>query len=347
MPASSRVDDRLIGVALLVTFVTCVVFRYLPMVDVPQHYAMVSILRHHGDPAYGFAQRYTFDFLGRPYATVYWLATALSYVMPLTAAMRIVIGLCTIAPFAGMWALLAATERPRAPLLLVMPFAFGSLWHWGFLNFLLGTGLFLGGLSLVVRVARDHRGSIGLFALAILLFFTHFHGLVMLCALTPVFAFAFGGRRSVVRASLPIVPAGILAVIFVAVTWRQASGSWAQMSPSLGERVSRFPEFLGAGLRDPWPDVLAAILGLSLLSAAFLAKKPNVAWLVALGLQVLLYFTLPLNTNTATPLKSDASRLNAAMCAIDRPSPRTETAAKTADGSSGRSGTTNSAMSSA
>ena len=49
----------------------CLAFRYLPMGDVPQHSAMVSIMLHHGDPAWGFAQRYTFDFLGRPYATVY------------------------------------------------------------------------------------------------------------------------------------------------------------------------------------------------------------------------------------------------------------------------------------
>ena len=83
-------------VALAGCAVLCLAFRYLPMVDVPQHYAMVSIMLHHGDPAWGFAQRYTFDFFGRPYATVYWLGAALGLVMPLGAAMRIVIAACTV-----------------------------------------------------------------------------------------------------------------------------------------------------------------------------------------------------------------------------------------------------------
>ena len=62
-------------------------------------------------------------------------------------------------------------------LLAATPFAFGSLWHWGFLNFLLGTGLFLGALALVVRASeKPSRGNaIALGAMSIVLFFTHFH----------------------------------------------------------------------------------------------------------------------------------------------------------------------------
>src|SRR5947209_5012345 len=112
------------------------------MVDLPQHYAMVSVFAHYRDPAYGFAERYTFDLFGRPYATVYLLGAGLAKLMPLAAAMRIVVAACTVAPVLGLRALLTATGRPRAWALLAIPFAFGSLWFWGFLNFLAGTGLF-------------------------------------------------------------------------------------------------------------------------------------------------------------------------------------------------------------
>lgn len=314
MYSSERVerrDDWVVFGALSAIFVACLAFRYLPMVDLPQHYAMVSILRHHGDPAWGFAQRYTFDFFGRPYATVYFLGWALSWVLPLAGAMRLVVAICTVAPFAGLWALLVATKRPRLPLLLVLPFAFGSIWHWGFLNFLLGTGLFLAGLAVVVVIARgeSRRAPFALLVLGPVLLLTHFHGLVMLLLLAPGFALGFapaeGRRRALARVVAPLVPAGLLASAFVLLTWRQAAGSWAQMSPSLTERAARFPEFLAAGVPEPFPEVFSALVVVALVAALVVGRdalpRPE-KWtlLAALALQVALYALLPLNTNTAT-----------------------------------------------
>ena len=218
------------GAALALCAGLCLTFRYLPMVDLPQHHAMVSILLHHGDPAWGFAQRYTFDFLGRPYATVYWLGAALGAVMPLRAAMHVVVAVCTIAPLAGEQALLVALRRPRVWLLPAIPFAFGSPWHWGFLNFLLGTGLFLVGLALVVRIAEkpSRVGSVCLGALALLLLFTHFHGLVMLLVFAPLFVWASSGqagRAAYVQSLAPLAPAALAAAAFVLVTWSRAEGA--------------------------------------------------------------------------------------------------------------------------
>lgn len=305
-----RTDDILVAVALAASAALCLAFRYLPMVDLPQHYAMVSILLHRTDPAWGFTQRYTTDFLHRPYATVYWLGEALAWVMPLGAAMRIVVAVCTVAPFAGAYALLVAAKRPRVWLLPAIPFAFGSLWHWGFLNFLLGTGMFLGGLALVVvaaeRPLRWASASLGVLGLA--LFCTHFHGLVMLLMFAPVLAWAWRGeetgRAAYVRTLAPLAPSAMAAVAFVLLTWAQAQGTWAQMNPGLGERLERFPEFLGAGLPDPWPEaglfVLAVFVagGVALGVNAPRPKRTVVALSIALAAQVAMYFVLPLSTNT-------------------------------------------------
>lgn len=308
----ARTDDVLVAAALAACAVLCVAFRYLPMVDLPQHDAMVSIILHRGDPAWGFAQRYTTDFLHRPYATVYWLGAALASVMPLGVAMRVVVALCTIAPFAGAQALLVATHRPRVWLLPAIPFAFGSLWHWGFLNFLLGTGLFLGGLALVVVVAArsSRRATIALGVLAFVLFLTHFHGLVMLLVFAPVFVWGWrgsdGGVAPYVRALAPLIPAALAAGLFVVVTWAQAKGDWPYMNPGLPDRLARFPEFLAAGLPDPWPlaellvflAVAAASIGLG--RAAWVRGRPRAALTVAFAGQAGMYLLLPLNTSTAT-----------------------------------------------
>jgi hypothetical protein len=304
-------DDVMAVTALAGCAALCLAFRYLPMVDVPQHYAMVSIMLHHGDPAWGFAQRYTFDFLGRPYATVYWLGAALGTVLPLGAAMRIVVAACTVAPLAGAQLLLVATRRSRVWLLPAIPFAFGSLWHWGFLNFLLGTGMFLGCLALVVRLAErpSRRGSAALAVLALLLLFTHFHGLAMLLVSSPALVWAYAGERGRapwLRSIAPLVPAAVAGAAFVALTWAKAEGSWAQVNPGVGERVGRFLEFLAWGLPDG-----AAMLSLGALAvlvvAAFVVggewPRPTrvaAALAVTLAAQVAMYLALPLNTNTAT-----------------------------------------------
>jgi hypothetical protein len=289
----------------------CLAFRYLPMADVPQHYAMVSILLHHGDPAWGFAQRYTFDFFGRPYATVYWLGVALGTKMPLGAAMRIVVAVCTVAPLAGAQLLLVATRRSRVWLLPAIPFAFGSLWHWGFLNFLLGIGMFLGCLALVVRLAerRSRRGSVALGVLALLLLFTHFHGLAMLLVSSPVLVWAYPGARGRapwVRSIAPLVPAGVAAAAFVALMWAKAEGHWARANPGVGERVDRFVEFLAWGLPDGAAATSLGLLAVLVVAAFVLGgawPRPTrvaAALGVTLAAQVAMYFALPLNTNTAT-----------------------------------------------
>lgn len=305
-------DDVLVAAALSAVALLCAVFRYLPMVDLPQHYAMASILRHHADPAYDFAHRYTFDFLGRPYATVYWLGAALAWLMPLGAAMHVVVIVCTLAPFVGAHAWLRVSARPRSWLLAVIPFAFGSLWHWGFLNFLLGTGLFLGGIAVVVRASQapSRRRAVALLVVSLLALFTHFHGLVMLLAFAPVVAWAHLGERvspsAMARVLAPLAPSAVAAAAFVLFTWSQAEGAWVQLNPGLRERLDRFPEFLGAGLRDPWPltllvaCALLAALGIVLGEPVPPPRRERMAFAFVFAAQIGMYLFLPLNTNTAT-----------------------------------------------
>jgi hypothetical protein len=74
----------------------------------------------------------------------------------------------------------------------------------------------------------------------------------------------------------------------------------------MGERFDRFPEFLGAGLRPPWPlvelgtFVVVGALGFVLGESVALPRRARFAFGAVLAGQIAMYFFLPLNTNTAT-----------------------------------------------
>src|ERR1019366_9148450 len=121
--------------------------------------------------------------------------------------------------------------------------------------------------------------SVALGALGVALFFTHFHGLVMLLTFAPLFAWGWShetGRAAYVRVLAPLAPSAIAAAAFVLLTWAQAEGKWARMSPGLGERVERFSEFLGAGLPVPWPDAgLFAFVAVSAVALSLGSNRPH------------------------------------------------------------------------
>jgi hypothetical protein len=146
--------------------------------------------------------------------------------------------------------------------------------------------------------------------LGVALLFTHFHGLVMLLLGAPVLAWAWRGEQTrlapYIRALAPLVPAAMGGAAFLLLTWAKAEGTWPYMNPGAAERVSRFPEFLAAGLTDPWPN--AGVAAFALLAAGGFAlggagprpRRALVALAVILAAQVAMYFVLPLNTSTAT-----------------------------------------------
>jgi len=64
----------------LLTALPCVVSRYLPMTDLPQHEAIVSIIRHFHDPAYGFDRYYDWALDRMLYVFPYALAVGLAFI---------------------------------------------------------------------------------------------------------------------------------------------------------------------------------------------------------------------------------------------------------------------------
>ncbi len=328
--ASQRAETWGFAAAAAAVVALCLTFRYLPMMDVPEHAAMTSIIALHDDPVRGFQERFTFDFLKRPYLTVYFAAAGLSWLTGVRVALRVAIALCTVAPLLGLWLLLREARRPRVWAIALAPLCFGNLWHWGFLNFLLGTGLMLAGLALAVRLAfwPTALRTLALAALAPVVLVTHFHAFALLVLLAPVAVLGYAHRRwrALLLAAAALLPSVAAFAALVVVTWGQAPAEAPALTAGPLERALRFPEFLAAGLPAPWAELCAGALALLAVLAFLLReRKGERAPLLVLGAlvaaQVALYFALPLNAPTATYLSPRQALLAALALPLLLPAP--------------------------
>lgn len=154
--------------------------KYLPMVDLPQHAAQVSIWQHLHDPHFGFAGRFEVH-RSTPYLATYALVRALAAVMPLRVALQLVLSLAVV----GLPLSLLVFFRRRSVSawwsLLGFPLAFGYSFRWGFLPFVVGLPLAFLYLAQAGQHARapSPRRALGLGAFSLLLFSVH--GLLGVC----------------------------------------------------------------------------------------------------------------------------------------------------------------------
>jgi hypothetical protein len=220
-------DDRLrIAIALLASAMMAAplwVGRFLPLLDLPQHLAITTVLLHHDDPAWQLAPYFEPQ---RGELTPYWahyLALEwLGRVMPVDVAARVFLTLYVFAlPWSAM-ALARALGRAPALGLLVIPLALNANLYYGFIAYCWSVVALLWALALLARqldAPRAARG-IGLGLLAGALFFTHVQSFAFLLLGAAVMAvFEQGGalrqRDSGSRAAVALVP-----------MWRRALRAW-------------------------------------------------------------------------------------------------------------------------
>ena len=168
-----------IGVALLASAMMAAplwVGRFLPLLDLPQHLAITTVLLHHDDPAWQLAAYFEPQ---RGELTPYWahyLALEwLGRVMPVDVAARVFLTLYVFAlPWAAM-ALARALGRSPALGLFAIPLALNANLYYGFIAYCWSVVAMLWALALLARQldAPRARRAAGLGLLAAALFFTH------------------------------------------------------------------------------------------------------------------------------------------------------------------------------
>jgi hypothetical protein len=150
--------------------------RFLPLLDLPQHLAITTILLHSDDPAWQLAAYFEPQ---RGELTPYWVhylaLELLGRAMPVDVAARV---LLTLYVFALPWAAMAmarALGRPPALGLLATPLALNANLYYGFIAYCWSVVALLWALALLARQLDAPRAALGagLGLLAAALFFTH------------------------------------------------------------------------------------------------------------------------------------------------------------------------------
>ena len=135
--------------------------RFLPLLDLPQHLAITTVLLHHDDPAWQLAA-YFEPQRGEltPYWAHYLALEGLGRVMPVDAAARVFLSLYVFAlPWAAM-ALARALGRPPALGLLAVPLALNANLYYGFIAYCWSVVLLLWALALLARqLDAPRRGA--------------------------------------------------------------------------------------------------------------------------------------------------------------------------------------------
>lgn len=201
-------------VATLASALVYWIAPYPPMVDLPQHAGQIALLKSllAGDNLW--ARDFQINVL-TPYWGGYGLGLALASIMPIVAAVKLMLSLSVLG-FAGL-GVLARRRLGGDPRLdwLLLPGLFGFAAHWGFLTFLVAAPLVFAWLILLVAFPVDSlTRALLVLAGGVAIFFSH--GLLF------VFAVAVGGLttlasvRTLRTASIGLAPFGLLAALALA-----------------------------------------------------------------------------------------------------------------------------------
>jgi hypothetical protein len=255
--------------------------RYLPMTDLPQHAAQISIWKHLSDPAYGFAGQFELNWF-TPYLLGYALARAFAAFLPVATAVKAVVTLAVVATPLAMDRLLARTGADRSLALLGIPLAFGFSFYWGFLNFIVAIPIGIAFVASCHGYARRPtlRRAIVLALFAIGLYFAHVLVLAVAGAAGAlvIAAAAPGPRAAALRVAPLLAPAPFVAL------WAfrtQASESLVR-TPDLwaigAGRVLELPATLLGYAGDREAGAMAALLAVAVVVIGIRPRRSLLAW---------------------------------------------------------------------
>ncbi len=154
----------------------------VPMVDLPQHLHLISVLHRLDDATTLYP-----EFLARrpqltPYLGYYYAVSLLNWLLPLELANRVFLTAYVAGLPLSLAFLLRSLKRPAWPSLLAVPFAYGDSFGWGFVNYCAALPLGFLTCGLFVRAIEDaprrRRWAYGLAAslVAVLLFHVQVFG---------------------------------------------------------------------------------------------------------------------------------------------------------------------------
>lgn len=107
----------------------------LPLVDLPQHLHLISVLHRLDDATTLFPEYFARRPQLTPYLGYYYTVSLLNWLFPLELANRIFLSAYVAGLPLSLAFLLKSFKRPAWPSLLALPFAYGDSFAWGFVNY--------------------------------------------------------------------------------------------------------------------------------------------------------------------------------------------------------------------
>ncbi len=273
-PADPRVARTAFALALLAGVAPLWCARQLPMVDLPQHLHLISVLHRLDDPTTLYPQVFAARAELTPYLGYYYPVSLLSWIVPLELANRLFLSAMVLGLPLSTAFLLRSLGRPRWPAVLTLPFAYGDSFGWGFVNSsasfvlaLLSAGLFVRALT---DAPRRRRWALAQALVLIGVVLMHVQGFLFLALALPFLLLTTkvpeDGPGRPLRPRLPAVLSTLPAVVLFGV-WGasrllapaevEEGAPWKAWGPLLSERNLSFKP-----LRQNLDEFLAVLANL-------------------------------------------------------------------------------------
>ena len=251
-----------------------------PMIDLPQHAGQLALLKQMLSGDAPWAHLLQLDPF-TPYYIGFGLALPLTYLMPVAAALKLMLSLAYLA-FVGMCVLLRRHFRadPRVDWLFLAPF-FGFAFQWGFFTFLVASSLGLCLVWLADRHAQSPtlaRGT-GVSLLATALLFSHGLMFLFAMALSAALMLTRGpGLATRLRALAALVlPTVALLLYFAARSQSEPAFGMPVTVPAVQWQQGIRHEIFAYALGLQWRP-LYGLAGLAMLAAPWLmGLRPRLA----------------------------------------------------------------------
>lgn len=195
----------------------------LPLVDLPQHLHLISVLHRLDDATTLFPEVFERRAQLTPYLGYYYAVSGLNWLLPLETANRLFLAAYVIGLPLSLAFLLRSLKRPTWPALLAWPFAYGDSFAWGFLNYCAAIPLACVTCGLFVRsledVERRARWALGLAVSLVVVLLFHVQVFAFLAVALPVLLLMtrlpIAPWRGRVFALLGVLPGVVLFIAWV------------------------------------------------------------------------------------------------------------------------------------
>lgn len=218
--------------AIAAAIVPLWVTHLLPLVDLPQHLHLISVMTRLSDASTLYPETFALRPALTSYLGYYYIVAALNLILPLDAANRIFLSAYIALVPLSVAFLLRSVKKPAWPALLTLPFAYGDSFAWGFINSCVAFPLALLACGLFIRALEDdgqRKKWAALLALTmVLVVLFHVQGFIYLGVALP-FLLAMHGPslarnwRVGVPALLGVVPSVILFIVWFALRLGQSA----------------------------------------------------------------------------------------------------------------------------